>query len=128
MKGGIREMKKIAIVGCVALALCFLIASVSCAADNDSAKQFVKKIAKYPGKALEGTAGTVGTAVKSTTDATVGGVQAVGQTATGKLDKSPDIVNKPLVGTAEAGVKAVEDEGKALVDAAKAEPAATEKK
>ncbi|MFA5143100.1 MAG: hypothetical protein WC522_02865 [Candidatus Omnitrophota bacterium] len=118
--------KKLAVVACVVLALCFILSGISYAAEgksaDKSAKSFWQKLFNYPANVTNETAGVVTDTAKSATSVVTNEVKTVGQVTSGSLGKTKDLVTEPIVGTADTAKKAVEGTVAVPVKANKEEP------
>ena len=117
-------MKKFVVVACIALAFCFILSGISCAAEKstgEKAKSFWQKLFNYPANVTNETAGVVADAAKGTTSVVTNEVKTVGQVTSGSLGKTPNLVTEPLVGTAETTKKAIEGTAAIPVNANKEE-------
>ena len=116
--------KKFAVVVCVVLAFCFILSGISRAEEaktGTSWQRFWQKLFNYPANVTNETAGVVTEAATGTTHVVTDEVKTVGQVTSGNLEKTPNLVTEPLVGTAETTKKAVEGTAAVPVKANKEE-------
>jgi len=94
------------------LALCFVLTGISYAAETQTfgerVKSFWQKLFNYPANVTNETAGVVTDAATGTTNVVTKEVKTIGQVTSGEVEKTPDLITEPLVGTAETTKKAVE--------------------
>ena len=120
--------KKIIVIACMALAFCFMVSSVSFAAQQTTqtagqkVQSFWQKLFNYPANVTKESAGVVADTGMKGTEVTVKEVKRVGQVTSGDLAKTKELVTEPITGTAQMGVDAVKDTAKIPVEAAKEEP------
>lgn len=115
--------KKIIVYACAALALCFILTTVSNAAENQTAgtkaKSFWQKLFNYPANVAKESVDVVSDTGKRGTEVVAKEVKTAGQVTSGEFDKTPNLVTEPITGTAETAVKALEETVQAPVEAAK---------
>ncbi len=111
---------------CIAMILCIMLASVSYAAEQETAgkkaRTFWQKLFNYPAKVTDESAKVVADTGKRGTTVVTKEVKRVGQVTSGEVAKTKELVTEPLTGTAETTVKAVEGTVKVPFEAAKEEP------
>ncbi|MBI4974552.1 MAG: hypothetical protein HZC19_01895 [Candidatus Omnitrophica bacterium] len=109
------------------LAFCFLVASISYAAEKGTAggkvKNFWRRLFNYPAKVAEESVATVSNTGKKGTEVIATEVKTVGEVTSGDIAKTKELVTEPITGAAETAVQAVESTVKIPVEAAKEEPA-----
>lgn len=124
--------KKIFVVACVAVALCFALTAVSYAAEKTNVSKKVRdagqKAFNYPANVVKESVKVVTDTGTRGTDVVTKEVKTTGKVVTGDVAKSKELVTEPITGTADTAVKAVEGTVKVPVEAAKEEPVTTEKK
>ena len=118
--------RKIVVAACAILALFFILSGISCAQEckttGEKAKSFWQKLFNYPANVTNETAGVVTDAAKGATGVVTKEVKTVGQVTSGSLEKTPNLVTEPVVGTVETTKKAVEDTVAIPAKANKEEP------
>jgi len=111
----------------VVLALCFILTSVSYAAEKEnsgkSVKSFWQKLFNYPAKVTEESATVATDTGKRGVGVVTKEVKRVGEVTSGDVAKTKELIVEPLTGTAETAVKATEGTVNIPVEAAKEEPA-----
>ena len=109
------------------LAFCFLVASISYAAEKGTTggkvRNFWRRLFNYPAKVAEESATTVAEAGKKGTEVITREVRTLGEVTSGDIAKTKELVIEPITGTAKTAVQAVESTVKIPVVAAKEEPA-----
>jgi hypothetical protein len=112
---------------CIISVFCLVLASVSYAAEKETAatkfKKFWQGLFNYPANVTEKSAGVVADTGKRGTEIMTKEVKTTGQVTSGELAKTKDLVVEPVKWTAEATKDAVERTVKIPVEAAKSEPA-----
>lgn len=109
---------------CIALALSFMLTSVSHAAKGTevSTSAKVKKAGKalfnYPANVVKESVDVVADTGKKGTAVVTKATKRTGEVVTGDVAKTKELVTEPLVGTAETGKSAVEETAKIPAKAA----------
>lgn len=124
--------RKILGCACIVLALCFIVAGISYAAENQTTGQKAKgawqRLFNYPANVTNESANVVTDTTKRTTTVVTKEVKRVGQVTSGDVAKTKELVTEPLTGTGETVKAAVEGTANVPVNAAKPEAPAAEKK
>ena len=122
-------VRKVSVYVCVALVLCFIVAGVAAAADNQTTGAKVKtwwqRLFNYPANVTNESVGVVTDTATRGTNVVTKEVKTVGQVTSGDVNKTKDLVVEPLTGTAETAKKAVEGVIAVPTNAAKEEPQAS---
>lgn len=124
LKGKEEKMyKKMCIYASVALALCFILTTLSSAAEKETAgakaKKFGQKLFSYPANVTKESVNVVADTGKKSVEVTTKEVTRVGEVVTGDVAKTKELVTEPIQGTAETAVSAVEETAKIPVKAGK---------
>ena len=117
--------KKMYVYASVALALCFILTTLSSAAEKETAgakaKKFGQKLLSYPANVTKESVNVVADTGKKSAEVTTKEVTRVGEVVTGDVAKTKELVTEPIQGTAETIVAGVEGVVKVPVNAAKEE-------
>lgn len=117
--------KRILRVAFVALALCFILTTISYSAEGQTsgqkAKTFWQKLFNYPANVTQESATVVAETAKRTTAVVTDEVKTVGQVTSGDVAKTKELITAPITGTADAAVKAVQETSEIPAKAAKEE-------
>jgi hypothetical protein len=110
---------------CISVAFCIVLGPVALAQQKESGKQQAKKawqkLFNYPAKVTKESAKAVADTGKKGADTVAETVKTTGEVTSGELDKTKDLVVKPLTGTAETAKTAIEETAKVPIEAAKEE-------
>lgn len=110
---------------CIALVLCFVVTSVSFAAEAGKetavakAQKAGQAVVNYPANVVKESVDVISNTGKKGTAIVVKTTKKAGQVLTGEVDKTKELVTEPLEDTAEMGKTAVEETVQAPIKAAK---------
>ena len=115
--------KRVVAIACATLALCFILTSVTYAAEGETAgakmKRFWQRLFSYPANVTKESADVVVQTGRKGTAVVTDEVKRVGQVTSGDVEKTGELVTEPVMGTAEMTGEAVKDTASIPVEAAK---------